>query len=223
MDKFSHKFKKGLSEFQGMFSSDDQVKDGSAVQTAGKPTQAAATRPKTLREMVEDDAGVVEEYSFHLPQYSSGDWTLFSPRHAPGQRPPSDPPAGSFNLQVDNDEAIDLERPGASSGAASTGSSSSQGRRNIQVHSAKRLNKGFTDGRVALQEYDDFEDDEIPRMQRALSDKMSSLRGSFSESGETVTQKMKDGGTKAAQRMKESSAAAAEKVKAMGEKFKSLF
>ena len=177
-----------------------------------------------MRELVEEDTGIVEEYCFQLPQYSSGD-TLFSPRHAPGGQPSSDPPVGSFNLQVDNEEAIDLERPGASSGAASTGSSSSLGR-NIQVHSAKRLNRGFADGRVALQEYDDdFDpDDELPRMQRAMSDKLNSLKGSFSgENGERVSQKMKESGTRAAQKMKESRAAAAEKMKAMGEKFKSMF
>lgn len=99
---------------------------------------------------------------------------------------------------MDNDEAIDLERAGASSGAASTGSSSSQGRRNIQVHSAKRqrLTGAYggdpLDGRVAVQEFDDFDsDDDIPRMQRvvgaqvdeasrALSEKMSNLKSSFS-------------------------------------------
>lgn len=245
LNKFSSKFKQGLSEFQGIFGPDDDTKGGRTAAEGGQMSSATReNRQKTLREMVDDEAGTVEEYHFQLPQYSNGDWTLFSPRHGPATT--SDPPAGAFNLSVDNDEAIDLERPGASSGAASTGSSSSQGRRNIQVHSAKRLrqNRGFAgdalDGRVAVQDYDDFDsDDEVTRMQRAvgsqvadaqkaLSDKMNELKSSFSsERAEAAKQRAKDGSTKAAQKVKESSQVAAQKMKEAGskmtEKFKSLF
>lgn len=78
-----------------------------------------------MRDMVNDDAGIVEIYDFSLPQYSNGDWTLFSPRYQPGEQKPQTSPAGSFNLNMDNDEAIDLEKPNGSSGGglSSTGSS----------------------------------------------------------------------------------------------------
>lgn len=63
-----------------------------------------------MKDMVNDDTGVVETYTFTLPTYGDGDWTLFSPRFQTNQQQknPGDP-VGSFKLNVDNDEAIDLE------------------------------------------------------------------------------------------------------------------
>lgn len=130
-----------------------------------------------MRDMVNDDSGIVEIYDFSLPQYSNGDWTLFSPRYQPGEQKPSNPtdPSGSFNLNVDNDEAIDLEKPGASSGGNSTTNSSAGSyKRNIQVHSVKQLNRAFTEGMIAVQEYDDVDLDggpgaDFPNIKRAFN------------------------------------------------------
>ena len=143
-----------------------------------------------------------------MPQYSNGDWTLFSPRFQTGQEPNASQAVGAFNLPVDNDEAIDLERPNGSS--ASTGSGLTV-KRNIQVHSAKRMNRGLTDGLVSPLEYDDLdvEDEELPNIKRALSDKMNDLKRSFTnDNGETVGQRMKDSKDKAVQKAKESKEAA---------------
>ena len=38
-----------------------------------------------MKDMVEDDTGFVEIYSFELPKYSNGDITLFSPRFQSNQ------------------------------------------------------------------------------------------------------------------------------------------
>lgn len=63
------------------------------------------------------------------------------------------------------------------------------------------MNRGLTDGHVALQDYDDLdvEDSEIPNIKRALSDKMNDLKRSFTnDNGESVSQRMKESKDKAA-------------------------
>ena len=57
-----------------------------------------------MKDMVMDDTGMVEIYDFSMPQYSNGDWTLFSPRFQPDQEPNNaSQPAGAFDLPIDND------------------------------------------------------------------------------------------------------------------------
>jgi hypothetical protein len=58
------KFKRGLTDIQGKLLGENQTNVGDDVDNEEMVQKA---RPKTMRELVEDEVGIVEEYHFQLP------------------------------------------------------------------------------------------------------------------------------------------------------------